>query len=120
MFRKLALGGGGMKGLLHIGVLQELSKTQELKFPDGVYGSSIGSIIATYVAFGLPVEKIDGLAKKYLNMQKIVPNPDFSHLMDSFSKKGIFEMDLFEKTLCQMFSEAGLDISDNRLPKPDP
>jgi predicted acylesterase/phospholipase RssA len=115
MFRRLALGGGGMKGFLHIGVLQELSKIQELKFPDGVYGSSIGSIIATYVAFGLPIEKIGPLSKKYLNMEKIVPAPEFSHFVESFSRKGIFSMDLFEKTLCEMFSEAGIDISDKKL-----
>jgi predicted acylesterase/phospholipase RssA len=115
VFRRLALGGGGMKGFLHIGALQELSKTQDLKFPDGVYGSSIGSIIATYVAFGLPVEKIGPLSKKYLNMEKIVPTPNFNHLVESFSKKGIFNMDLFEKTLCEMFFEVGVDISTKKL-----
>jgi predicted patatin/cPLA2 family phospholipase len=114
-FRRLALGGGGMKGLLHIGVLQELSKNQELKFPDGVYGSSIGSIIATYVAFGLPIDNMVPLAKKYLNMEKIVPNPGFSHFIESISNKGFFSMDLFEKTVVEMFSEAGIDISDKKL-----
>lgn len=114
-FRRLALGGGGMKGLLHIGVLQELSKTQELKFPDGVYGSSIGSVIATYVAFGLPIDKMIPLAKKHLNMEKIIPTPDFSHFIESISNKGFFNMDLFEKTVCELFSEAGVDISDKKL-----
>lgn len=115
VFRRLALGGGGMKGLLHIGVLQELSKTQELKFPDGVYGSSIGSIVATYIAFGLPVDNLIPLAKKYLDMEKIVPKPEFSHFIESISNKGFFSMDLFEKTLCELFSEAGIDIKDKKL-----
>lgn len=115
VFRRLALGGGGVKGILHVGALQELSKTQELTFPDGVYGSSIGSIIATYVAFGLPMDRMIPLTKKYLNMDNVIPTPEFSHLMDSFSRKGIFNMDLFEKTLCQMFSELGVDISNKKL-----
>lgn len=115
VFRRLALGGGGVKGILHVGALQELSKIQPLYFPDGVYGSSIGSIIATYVAFGLPIEKMIPVTKKYLNIEKIIPTPEFSHLMDSFSRKGIFNMDLFEKTLCQMFSEFGVDISNKKL-----
>ena len=115
VFRRLALGGGGMKGILHIGALQELSKTQELVFPDGVYGSSIGSIIATYVAFGLPIDKMVSLSEKYLNVEKVVPTPDFSQLVDSFSRKGIFTMDLLEKSLCQMFSEAGIDINSKKL-----
>jgi patatin-like phospholipase/acyl hydrolase len=56
-FQKLALGGGGVKGILHIGALQELSKHQPLIFPEGVYGSSIGAVIGTYVAFGLPIDE---------------------------------------------------------------
>jgi predicted acylesterase/phospholipase RssA len=115
VFRKLALGGGAMKGLLHVGALKELSKTQELKFPDGVYGSSIGSIIATYIAFGLPIDKMIPLTQKYLNLETIIPTPEFSHFIDSFSRKGIFTMDLFETRICEMFSEAGIDISSKKL-----
>lgn len=115
MFRRLALGGGGMKGFLHIGVLQELSRIQELKFPDGVYGSSIGSIIATYVAFGLPIDRMVPLTQKYLNLEEVIPTPEFSHFIDSFSHKGIFTMDLFETKICEMFSEVGIDISTKKL-----
>ena len=66
LFYRLALGGGGAKGILHIGALQELSKFQPLYFQNGIYGSSIGSIIATYVAFGLPIDNMVPLLKKYL------------------------------------------------------
>lgn len=115
IFRRLALGGGGMKGILHIGALQELSKTQQLVFPDGVYGSSIGAIIATYVAFGLPIDNMIPLTQKYLNLETIIPTPEFSHLAESFSRKGIFNMDLFEKKVYQMFFDAGVDISNKKL-----
>ena len=54
-FRKLGLGGGGVKGILHIGALRELSKHQTLEFPDGIYGCSIGSIIADIPLFALRI-----------------------------------------------------------------
>ena len=73
-----------MKGILHVGVLQELSNHQPLYFPDGVYGSSIGSILAAYVAFGLPVDKMIPLVEKYLKLENIAPTPNFNHLMNSF------------------------------------
>jgi len=49
----LALNGGGMRGALQVGALLEFP-SQDLceTFCDGVYGISVGSIIATYVAFG--------------------------------------------------------------------
>jgi predicted acylesterase/phospholipase RssA len=115
LFRRLALGGGGVKGVLHIGVLQELSKYQPLQFPDGVYGSSIGSILATYVAFGLPVDRMVPLVQKYLKVENIAPTPNFNHLINSFSTKGMFTMDMFESTLKSMFLDAGLDITTKKL-----
>ena len=95
-FRKIALGGGGVKGLLHLGALQELAKHQLLEFPDGVYGSSIGAIIGTYIAFKLPLEKGVYLTKKYLNSDRIFPETCVS---DIFETKGIFTMDMFEDAI---------------------
>ena len=45
-----------MKGIMYIGALRELSRHQELVFPDGVYGVSVGAIVGTYIAFGLPLD----------------------------------------------------------------
>ncbi len=115
VFNRLALGGGGVKGVLHIGALQELSKHQDLMFPKGVYGSSIGSIIASYVAFGLPINNAIPLMRKYLKFERVVPKPSFIELAESLSSKGIFSMNLFESTLKDMFLEAGVDISNKKL-----
>jgi predicted acylesterase/phospholipase RssA len=115
VFRRLALGGGGVKGILHIGALQELQKIQPLEFPDGVYGSSIGSIIATYLAFGLPIEKTIPLLKKYLVFEKIAPKPNFTHMAKSLSSKGLFDMDMLEKLIIEFFNEAGVDIANKKL-----
>lgn len=115
-FRKLGLGGGGIKGILHIGALQELAKHQPLEFPDGVYGISIGSILATYISFGLPLDdRMPALVEKYLSVEKIVPKLSFKDVSTAFSSKGLYSMDLFEENVINMFLEAGLDIRTKQL-----
>jgi predicted acylesterase/phospholipase RssA len=115
VFRRLALGGGGAKGILHIGALQELSTQQPLYFPNGVYGSSIGSILATYIAFGLPIDNTVPLLKKYLVLEKIAPKPNFTQMAKSLSTKGMYDMDSFETLLIEFFKDAGLDIRDKKI-----
>ena len=115
IFRRLALGGGGAKGILHVGALQELSKRQSLDFPKGVYGSSIGSILATYIAFGLPIDNTVPLLKKYLVLEKIAPKPNFTQMAKSLSTKGMYDMDSFEKLLIEFFQDAGIDIKDKKI-----
>jgi predicted acylesterase/phospholipase RssA len=114
-FTRLGLSGGGIKGILHVGALQELSKHQPLYFPNGVYGSSIGSIIGTYVAFGLPIEKLPELTKKHLSTKKFIPSIGLYDIASCLSKKGLFSMNQLEKTICEVFDEAGLDIRDKLI-----
>lgn len=110
-FLKLGLGAGGIKGILHIGALLELQKHQPLIFPKGVYGASIGSIVATYIAFGLPVnDTIVILMKKYLSFNRIIPKLTFKDVSTIFAEKGMFPMTMFESCIVDMFLEAGLDI----------
>lgn len=115
-FRKLALGAGGVKGILHIGALQELSKFQKLEFPDGIYGCSIGSVIGTYLSFGLPIdEKTVALTKKYLSMDRVIGKPTFQDLTNAFSSKGLFTMDAFQSSIIDMFNEVDIDIKSKRI-----
>jgi NTE family protein len=56
----LVLGGGGARGLSHIGVLRVL---EEEKIPiDEIVGVSVGALIGSLYAAGLPVDKIDDMA----------------------------------------------------------
>ena len=115
IFKTLGLGGGGIKGILHVGALLELSKHQPLIFPRGVYGCSIGSIIATYIAFEMPIDKILPLMNEYLTMDKFVPKFKIQHIPSALSAKGLFDMDSFESTLKEMFLKGGLDIEGKML-----
>ena len=117
-FRTLGLGGGGVKGILLIGALKELSKHQELIFPDGVYGVSVGAILATYIAFGLPLDMDAG---EVFKTSTFISEPDFSKLPQMISLKGVFTMDTLEKTLIQIFMNKGVDlrtkvIGDAKMP----
>ena len=115
-FKKLALSGGGIKGILHVGALMELSKHQTLDFPEGIFGSSIGAVVATYIAFGLPLnDKLIKLISDKFYVQNVVPSLGFKDLSSAFSQKGIFTMDLLEKSLCEIFEEFDIDIKTKKI-----
>uniref|UniRef100_A0A6C0EQK5 PNPLA domain-containing protein n=1 Tax=viral metagenome TaxID=1070528 RepID=A0A6C0EQK5_9ZZZZ len=115
-FRKLGLNGGGIKGILHIGALRELAKHQPLNFPDGIYGCSVGSIIATYLSFGLPVDdKLIEMSKRYISMDRVTPKLTFNNISSALSHKGVFTMDMFEGTMIEMFLEFGINLKDMKI-----
>ena len=67
MFRKrksfgLALGSGGAKGMLHIGVLRALER--ESYIPDMIGGSSIGALLGAMYVSGMSPNEIQ--IKKWL------------------------------------------------------
>lgn len=114
-FRALGLGGGGMKGILHIGALRELEKHQSLKFPDGVYGCSVGSIIATFIAFGLPIANMIPFVRKHLSFDAILPKFSMANMSSMFSAKGMYSMDLFEQRVVELFEENGIEIRSKKI-----
>ncbi len=58
----IALGGGGARGLAHIGVLRALSEAG-IK-PDIIAGTSMGSVVGGWVACGHPLEDLEELFLK--------------------------------------------------------
>ena len=57
----LVLGGGGARGLAHIGVLKVLS---EEKLPiDMIVGNSVGALVGSLYAAGVPMEKIEKMGE---------------------------------------------------------
>jgi NTE family protein len=65
----LALGGGGMRGIAHIGVLRVLEREN---IPiDCIAGSSIGALVGGMYAAGIPVDRIEEIFKDN-HLKKIV------------------------------------------------
>ena len=60
----LALGGGGARGLAHIGALKVLEK--ESIVPDIIVGTSIGAIVGGAFASGMKIEEMEERAELFL------------------------------------------------------
>ncbi len=58
----LVLGGGGMRGMSHIGVLKALQK-RKIKISQYI-GCSIGALISSFAASGIPPKMIEKFAKR--------------------------------------------------------
>ncbi|MBI5069365.1 MAG: patatin-like phospholipase family protein [Deltaproteobacteria bacterium] len=71
----LALGGGGARGLAHIGILEVLA---EHRIPvKAVVGTSIGAEIGAFLAAGMPVERMKEVATGFdwrLTLQLFFPD----------------------------------------------
>jgi hypothetical protein len=115
-FKKLGLGGGGAKGILHVGALRELAKHQKLHFPNGVYGTSIGAILAVFVAFEIPFgDNFMDDKKDTLALSKLVPELTFETIQTAFPEKGTFTMDVFQDKVSSIFKSSGLDIQSLKI-----
>jgi|LakMenEpi03Aug12_release.lakeMendotaPanAssembly.Ray.scaffolds.fasta_scaffold127864_3 patatin-like phospholipase/acyl hydrolase len=115
-FRKLGLSGGGIKGVLHLGALLELQKHQKLEFPDGIYGCSIGAVVATVIALNIPInEEMVNVVKTTFDFERVTPEFTFQDIFAAFTKKGVFEMTKFEDAILEFFSLVGVDIRSKKI-----
>jgi len=84
----LALGGGGIRGIAHIGVLKALARHQ---IPiDFIAGTSAGSIVGALYAAGIELRMIEKAAKE-LSMFKVV--------LPTLSMKGLNDSEIIHRTL---------------------
>jgi hypothetical protein len=116
MFRSLALGGGGVRAGLQVGALAALEHIRgPLTFPDGIWGCSAGSVLATAVAFNLTAEQIRTMYMVHMNMSTVLPPPRLESLADLVAKKGLFTMDRYEATLLAAFKVYGIDLATKTI-----
>ena len=111
MFRSIAFGGGGMRGALHLGGLRALLEFQDtLEFPDGIYGYSVGSLIATALAFRLSLDQIQQMIDESMHLDSVVKDPKLTMFTDLFDKCGLISMDAVEETIIKAFLKQGVDL----------
>jgi predicted patatin/cPLA2 family phospholipase len=116
-FKILCLGGGGIKGIMHIGALEELEKEVgplHKHFSKGIYGCSVGSLIATTIAFGITPEQIKKVYSKIADFKKLVDMNNLTKIQDILNNKGIFSMTKFENILIKLFNEFNIDIKSKK------
>jgi hypothetical protein len=111
MFKSIAFGGGGARGGLMVGGLAAYEKTVgPLVFPNGVYGCSIGSILATAVAFQLNATQIKSIFDDHFDLDNILPPVRLTHVVEGINTKGLFSMEMLEQTITKAFDQQGISL----------
>ncbi len=81
-----------------------------LNFPDGIYGCSVGAVIATGVAFGLTYQQAEEVCIKYVNTSGFLPSFRYATILAFMQKKGLFTQDLMEELFLKIFDSMGIDL----------
>ena len=99
----LALGGGGAKGVAHIGVLKALEDAKVR--PDFIAGTSVGAMVAAMFAFNVSINTITNIARD-LTLSQITTF--------KLNKTGFFTADPLKEILVEYLGEA--NIEDASIP----
>ena len=94
----LALGGGGAKGVAHIGVLKALEEANVQI--DYLAGTSVGAMVASLYAFNVDVDTISDLARR-LTISDITTF--------KLNKTGFFTTDLLRKLLIDYVGDVNIE-----------
>lgn len=120
----IALGGGGVRGAAHIGILRVLEKEG---IPiDYIVGNSMGSIIGGLYSSGVSLDKLEELTtsgifkKNYAPMAipKVIAMP-LAKIIPHFGKKkfaGIISGNKFENALAKMIPEGHDNFENLKVP----
>ena len=99
----VALGGGGARGIAHIGVLKALEENNiEVSY---ISGTSIGALVASYYAFGKNINDIKEIGKT-LNFTSVIGF--------SLHKKGLFSTKSLERMILDDLGD--VNIEDANIP----
>jgi len=132
----LALGGGGARGLAHIGVLRVLEREQ---IPvDLIVGTSIGALVGGAYASGISPDELKSKAEEYLNSPEFRSSAmkafetahakeevgltqkiqtylrNYFYLIQAMFKPGILSNEEFQTTINYFIPD--IQIEDTRIP----
>ena len=111
----LALNGGGMRGALQVGALLEFPGSLLDTFKDGgVYGISVGAIIAAYIAFGFTPADLADIFEEWSDVP-LTPL-SIASLTKVYAAKGLDDGSVVrERMRRNFFSKKGLDFDTLRI-----
>lgn len=105
----LVLGGGGARGMAHVGVLQAL---HEANIPvDYVCGNSMGALIGAQYVLGTPIEQLVGNTQEFIKGGERLAIPFFSLLAGSRIRRDLQRM--FGETAIECLWQPFFAISCN-------
>ncbi|HRV81786.1 MAG TPA: patatin-like phospholipase family protein, partial [Planctomycetota bacterium] len=100
----LVLGGGGMRGMAHVGVLRALER---LRIPfDAVVGTSIGSLIGAMVAGGKDLDEIEEIVCN-LRKEDYIRLNTIKFLFKGIRTPSMYQGDTFRESLTRILPEGG-------------
>jgi hypothetical protein len=116
LYRSLGLGGGGTRGGLHVGALKAIQEIQgDLEFPDGIYGASVGGILATAIAFRVDLGKLRTVYDKYFTLSAFLPKLTVDNVLTTMDRRGLFPIDSLVDLILKVFDECGIDLRGKRI-----
>jgi NTE family protein len=105
----LVLGGGGLKGLAHVGVLRALDEAGVTA--DGIVGTSIGALVGSLAGAGRSWEELRELARE-LKKEDIVRVNRRAVLFNGIRQTSVFRGDILREYYERILPENGWDDLD--------
>jgi NTE family protein len=90
----LVLGGGGMKGLAHVGAWRALAEADVVV--SEIIGTSIGSLVGACVAGGMDADRLAVLARE-LKRARVATLNRWAVLLNGIRQPGVFRGELFRQ-----------------------
>ena len=109
----LALNGGGIRGALQVGALLEVPGVLLDIFKDGVYGVSVGAIIATYIAFGFSATDLSEIFTEWADVP-LTP-PSITSFTKMYTSQGLDDGSIVRERMVKNFLKKGLDFNKLRI-----
>jgi NTE family protein len=107
----LVLGGGGMKGLAHVGAWRALEEAG-VRVTE-IMGTSIGALVGAVIAGGVEHERLQGLARALQKTDIVVLNR-WAMLFNGIRQSSVFRDDVFRRYLESVLPAGGWE--DLNLP----
>ena len=113
----LVLGGGGVKGLAHVGAWRALTEAGVVV--KEIIGTSIGALVGACIAGGVDLALLEELARS-LKRQDIVTLNRWAFLLNGISEASVFHADAFRRYLADVlpvetFAELEMPFSANAV-----
>jgi NTE family protein len=107
----LVLGGGGMRGMAHVGVLKALARLG-IRY-DAIVGTSIGSLIGALAAGGVPLERMEEILSK-LQKEDYFKLNFVKFLLKGVRASSVYRGETFRERLMELLPQ--LDFADMKVP----